>query len=208
MTGASSGLLGVVLAGGESRRFGRDKATATLGGQPMALRVGRTLEARVGRVGVVGRGSIPDEALPWPVRPDVRPGLGPAGGILTALDWAREVRARGAVVLACDLPLVPASLVGLLVGRLGPRRPVAPAGPGPLGSEPLCAAYPASALEAVERALAQGPIPAHEVLAGLDPDVVPLEEVESVCDPQWAFLNVNREEDMERARTLLRGAPG
>lgn len=205
MSATSGRLLGVILAGGSSRRFGRDKATAELAGEPMARRIGRTVEPRVKAVGVVANDAGVGRRLPWPTRSDLRPGLGPAGGIHTALAWAREVGAPGALVVACDLPLVPGSLLGLLADQFRGDRPVAPASPGPLGFQPLCAVYPTLSLETVNDRLADGPVPAHALLKDLQPIIVSPEEVAGVCDPRVAFLNVNRVEDRERAEALLSG---
>lgn len=201
-------LLGAVLAGGGSRRFGANKAMAELHGEPMVRRACRLVAPRVTELGVVAHDPAVEGTVDCPVRPDVRGGLGPVGGILTALSWARELQAVGALVLACDLPLVPGSLLNLLVEEFSGGRPVAPASPGPLGLEPLCAVYPVRSLEAVEERLAVGPLSAYSLLEGLSAKVIPLETVASVCDPSNAFLNVNRAVDLWRAEALMAAESG
>lgn len=78
-------ILGAVLAGGQSSRFGSDKALAELGGHSLlALAVDR-LSEWCEKVVVVGREEAPAPTLPdWP-----RPGMGPLGGIAAALRLAR-----------------------------------------------------------------------------------------------------------------------
>lgn len=174
----------------------------------MVARACDVLEPRTAGVGIVTDDPALGEVVGRPIRGDVRPGSGPAGGILTALAWARDLGLSGVVVLACDLPLVPGPLIDLLVGRFAGARPLVPASPGPLGVEPLCAIYPVAVGPAIGRSLEDGPLPAHRVLEELEPDVLPLEAVASVCDPRVAFLNVNRAEDRWRAETLLAGLPG
>lgn len=92
---------GVVLLGGQSRRFGRDKALELLNGTPLALHVIRALQTCCDEVFAVG-GSLPQhEALGIPMVPDQRPGLGPLGGIVSALEHARH---PWCFVSGCDLP--------------------------------------------------------------------------------------------------------
>ena len=96
-------ILGAVLAGGRSSRFGSDKALAELGGETLLARAVASLSRWCDRVVVVGREAAPAPTLPdWPA-----PGLGPLGGIAAAL---RHAEAEGfASVLTCgvdsaDLP--------------------------------------------------------------------------------------------------------
>jgi molybdopterin-guanine dinucleotide biosynthesis protein A len=96
-------ILGCVLAGGQSARFGSDKALAELGGRTLIARAVDMLSGWCEHVVVVGRATAPAPTLPdWP-----RPGMGPLGGIAAALALARD---QGyAAVLTCgvdssDLP--------------------------------------------------------------------------------------------------------
>ncbi|MCW3848222.1 molybdenum cofactor guanylyltransferase [Sphingomonas sp. LB-2] len=101
-------LLGAVLAGGESRRFGSDKALALLDGKPLIEHAIAALATQTEAVIVVGReGGIPD-------RPG--PGLGPLGGINAAI---HEAAARGfdaVLTCGCDVPALPRGLAELLAG--------------------------------------------------------------------------------------------
>ena len=98
-----SAILGAIIAGGRSTRFGSDKALATLDGRPLIEHVRHMLAGQVREVIVVGRSHAGLRAVP----DQPAPGLGPLGGIAAALF---EARARGyAAVLtapcdAFDLP--------------------------------------------------------------------------------------------------------
>ena len=85
------GATGAVLCGGDSRRMGRDKAGAVLAGETLLARAVRTLAEVFDEVLVVGCDGL-DFDPPAHVRavPDERPGLGPVGGIATALAAARH----------------------------------------------------------------------------------------------------------------------
>lgn len=217
MTPAGGGHLGVVLAGGESRRYGGRKASAPLLGRPMAAWAARALEPHAARVGIVTQDGSIAELLSLPRREDEHPGRGPVEGLRTGLRWARDEALERLLLLACDLPLASEALVGLLVRAAReedegpvPSRAVVPESPSAWGLEPLCASYPVSALGAVEELLSGatgggGEPPSMERLLGRIPlRRLSLEEVATVADPAEAFLNVNTPADRERAERLLR----
>jgi len=78
-------LLGAVLAGGESSRFGSDKALAVLAGRTLLEHAVVRLRSWCDGVVVVGRDRAPAPVVSdWP-----RPGMGPLGGIAGALRHAQ-----------------------------------------------------------------------------------------------------------------------
>ena len=107
---------GVVLAGGASRRMGRDKALVEVGGRPLVmLAVDALAAAGAAEVLVVGGDRQALGALGLTVVPDRYPGEGPLGALLTAFAVAREPMVA---VLACDLPRVHAGGVAAVVAAL------------------------------------------------------------------------------------------
>lgn len=106
-------LLGAVLAGGRSRRFGSDKALAVLDGTRLIDRVIAGLRPQVDALVICGRawpplGSLPDQPAP---------GLGPLGGLCAALLHARDRGFAAVLAVPCDLPGLPASLAAALDGE-------------------------------------------------------------------------------------------
>lgn len=103
-------LLGAVLAGGRSSRFGSDKAQALLGGRRLVEVAAAILRPHVVAVVVIGQhvGGLPD--LP-------RGGLGPLGGIAAALDHAASNDHARVLTLGCDMPEVPEPLIEALLRR-------------------------------------------------------------------------------------------
>jgi len=99
-------VLGVVLAGGQARRFGSDKALAAIGGRPMLDHVAERLRPQCEAMMVAGRD--------WPglERIDDRPvpGLGPLGGLAGALALARARGFDAVLTAGCDLPGLPPDL--------------------------------------------------------------------------------------------------
>ena len=200
--------LGVVLAGGGSRRFGSPKAGAELQGRSLMDHALDRLEAAgVAKVGIVAShtGSVPgwEPVRSVEVRRDGAPDLGPLEGLRVALAWARELDLAGVLVLPVDLPLVSPGLLRHLVAERAPGwQAVVPQSDGPRGYEPLCAWYSADLLEAVNTAMAEGAhAPAH-LLERVSCHRVPLAVVARFGDPEIQFLNVNRPDALERAREM------
>lgn len=105
-------LLGAILAGGQSRRFGSDKALALLDGRPLIAHVIERLARQVDELVLVGR---PYAA--WHVVADYPSmGLGPLGGLCGALRFAQEAGFDGILSSGCDLPQLPPDLRMRLVG--------------------------------------------------------------------------------------------
>jgi molybdopterin-guanine dinucleotide biosynthesis protein A len=108
--------MGLVLAGGRSSRFGRDKALMPVDGVPMAERVYQALAAviRDVRIGLSRAG----ERNPVPgaeVVLDDPPGVGPMGSLRAALLAAGP---RWVLAAACDMPgLTPSAVRALLSAR-------------------------------------------------------------------------------------------
>ncbi len=189
---------GFVLAGGAGRRMGFDKARASVGGWPVAVRVGLSLRKVADRVGLVRRG--PPDGHPW-VWPDGSPievvreaddgERHPLWGVATAMRAARS----GALVLApCDVPELPADLLHALV-KAAPATARDPTGP-----HPLVGVLPASDAERAARFAAEG----RAVRAFVEPYRVVawegrLNNLNRVSD------GVDRREDLVRAFAPLRG---
>jgi len=104
-------LVGAVLLGGRSSRYGSDKALAEIGDSVMgAIVVAALRDAGIDPVVAVG-GSA-GSRLNLITVPDHWPGEGPLAALATILRWAREGRV---LVVPCDLPRLTSAAVGVLV---------------------------------------------------------------------------------------------
>lgn len=131
-------ILGCVLAGGQSSRFGSDKALAEIGGSTLlALAVDR-LAGWCEHVVVVGRETAPAPTLPdWP-----RPGMGPLAGIAAALAHARDHGYASVLTCAVDSLGLPDDLPE----RLRPA-------PAYVEAQPVIGLWPADAFAAIDAIL-------------------------------------------------------
>jgi len=131
-------LSAVILAGGESRRMGRDKAWLEVGGQPLIRRALSTVrDSGIQEVVISGRAGTDYSTLGCPVLFDLEPGRGPLGGISRALAAATTPLV---LVLAVDLPGITAAFLRKLAAHCDPLTGAVPELRGEL--EPLAAIYP------------------------------------------------------------------
>lgn len=106
-------ILGVILAGGQSRRYGEDKARASLGCAPLIEQVLIRAAPQAGAMAVSGR----EYGLGIPVIPDAVASEGPLSGVISALDWAKAKGFCAIATFSCDAPFFPRDLVATLGSR-------------------------------------------------------------------------------------------
>jgi molybdopterin-guanine dinucleotide biosynthesis protein A len=135
---AGSGILGAVLAGGRSRRFGSDKALAVMpDGRTLIDHAMAGLAPHVASIVICGRGGgLPDRPAP---------DLGPLGGLNAALHHARADGFAGVLTNGCDMPLYPADLPVALIG----------AEAAILEGQPLLGWWPVTLADALDAHLAE-----------------------------------------------------
>ena len=190
----------VILAGGSSRRFGRDKASEPLAGVPLLQRVVDRFDCLIEEIIVVRR---PGQVLPTlsqnvRVVVDAFRGSGPLGGLYTGLTAAT---AGPIVAVACDMPLLQAALIRALLDRARDKGCAVPVAAGQL--QPLCAAYSRSAIAPMRRRLESGRLKLTDLFDDLTPYFM-LEEEWRTLDPAGlSFLNINTAEDFSRAAALV-----
>ena len=137
--------IGVVLAGGGSRRMGRDKARAQLGGRPLIEWVSAAMED-AGLDVVVAGPHRPGVALPCVAD---APGVGPVAGLVGAMDAFPD---RDLFVAAVDQPLLRSETVAALLRVPGDL--VAPLADAT--AQVTCAVYRPGSFRAARAVLASG----------------------------------------------------
>jgi len=185
-------IVGVVIAGGRSLRFGGEKAIAELNGKPLLISAAERLQRCCATVAVNARPGSETESLArtcgFAVLHDA-PGdaAGALAGVKAGLTWAEALGALGLAVSPCDAPLLPEDLYERLIRAAGGGAAVAETSDG---RQPLCSLWPVSALSAVVEALAGGAHP---------PTWALLESIGAArvtFDDTRAFANVNTRSDL------------
>ena len=196
---------GVVLAGGEARRYGgRPKGLLEVGGRRILDIVAAALSEATGALPLLVANA--SDAVAWRpdlrTIPDLRPGFGSLGGIYTAV-----ASGSGPVLcVAWDMPFVTADLLRALITGAEGCDVFLPESDGRRGVEPLCAVYGPACRVAIEAQLATGDLKAIGFHDRVKVGTLPLERVRAVGgrDPAELFFNVNRPEDLERAEGVWR----
>ncbi len=171
-------ILGCVLAGGLSTRFGSDKALAELHGHTLLARAVDALSGWCEHVVVVGRETAPAPTLPdWP-----QPNMGPLAGIAAALHLALDEGYEAVLTCGVDSAALPEDLLD----RLAPA-------PAYVAGQPVIGLWPASASPALD-ALLEG-AGRHSMLAFAE--LLGARAVKLPVEP----ANINTPADLEAAET-------
>lgn len=183
-----------IMAGGESRRMGKNKALLPFRGRPLIAHVFESLQPLFEEIFLVTNDPGPFGFLPCPKVPDRIPGKGPISGVDAAL---RHSRNRRVLVVACDAPFLSPLLLELLAGRSEGADAVIPCGPD--GPEPLCAVYGKGCLPVIEESIRKGEYRMTALAGRLRTMEISREEVEAIDPGFRSFRNINTPQDF---RTL------
>ena len=190
----------IVLAGGESRRMGQDKAFVDFGGQPLVKWVCDRLEqAGFQPVLVAARASMVPrlEALALRAVADRLDGCGPLAGLHAGLAAAGD---GVHVVIACDQPFFEPRALRYLVRRATSKDldAVVPQACGRL--QVLQAAYHSRVASAAGQMLKMGDYRVYRLLGRLRWQAVPEQDLREFAEPARMYFNVNTPEDLAVAR--------
>ncbi|HUG83647.1 MAG TPA: molybdenum cofactor guanylyltransferase [Euzebya sp.] len=181
---------GVVLAGGASRRMGRDKAVLPFEGQRLIDRaVGRLQQVAEDVVVASGRRRIRGLAVPQVA--DHRGGGGPLNGLTAGL---MAVRHDLACVLAVDLPHAEPTLFKALIDRWEGEAALIPSAGGK--AQPLHAVWASTAVASLSLLVADGVRSVVQAAQAIGATVLDDEQTMAlVGHDRWA-LNLNAPSDL------------
>ncbi len=198
--------LGLILAGGLSRRMGGpDKASIRIGDVRLIERIasiaGRQCEAvAINLYDVTPESRAPFAGLGLPLLADALPGhAGPLAGVLAGLDHAARIGLPAVLSLPCDCPFLPDDLAARLGAAAAETKDGLARAASGGRAHPVAAVWPARLRDDLRRALTE------EGLRKVGQfqqryDVAGVEWLFRVRDP---FFNINTPEDLLRAQELL-----
>ena len=192
---------GIVLAGGMSRRLGRDKSVELVGGDPLIARVIGRLSKVSEEIVVVVNDLERASALPLyesaKVEIDIYPGKGSLGGIFTGLSAMSE---DWGIVVACDMPFLNVELLRHMLSLRDGFDAVVPI----LARypEPTHALYSRVCLPHIERRLKADDLKIANLLGDVRVRFVSEDEIDLLDLEHLSFFNVNTQQDLEHAQTL------
>lgn len=183
----------IILAGGQSRRMGRDKAALAWENSDILGSLLTRLMPLSDDVVVV---SNTVRSIPETIRQvsDILPSKGPLSGIHAGLAYARYDLA---FVTACDVPFLAPELISELVYAVGSADGSVAVHKEKI--EPLFACYRKGCGGVIEQLLAQEQYRVRDFLAQIN--WVPVQQLDKLHE--YCFMNVNTGDDYEKAKAIL-----
>lgn len=194
----------VILAGGKSTRFGRDKTTVRLDGETLLERAVRRLSP-IAKEAIVVRGQgQPSAGIPGVLEvEDIYPGKGPLGGIYSGLLAASSFHS---LAVACDMPFLDLRLIDYMCS-LAPGYDVVMPKLGQ-NTEALHSIYSKDCIPHIEALVLRDRVRVIEFLNAVKVRFVRDEEVDRYDPERLSFFNINTEADLKRARELVQRGCG
>lgn len=185
----------IILAGGDSRRMGQDKAMLVFSGQPLIQAAIDRLQPLFPAMLLSVRQLRPEMKLPQVL--DFQSDGGPLTGLLSAL---AQVTTSWAFAVGCDMPFVSPALVEQLAARRAGYQAVVPVVQGRV--QPLLAFYSRDCMAPMRASLALGDKSLHGALQQLQ--VCYVDEAELLmADPQLrSFFDLDTPQDVVIAQKM------
>ncbi|PYE28263.1 molybdenum cofactor guanylyltransferase [Rhizobium sp. PP-CC-3A-592] len=198
-------ILGVVLAGGLSRRMGRDKAALPLGGIPLAIRALERLRPQVTSLAFNGAPAFPGLSPDIEAIPDAVPGaFGPLAGVLAGLRLGQSRNIPLVVSVPVDAPFFPHVFVRRLLSALEETNSVIAVAASGDTLHPVFALWSSSLADDLKRFIetdakrrVRGFIEQHAHV------VVDFTATGDACGDIDPFMNMNRPGDVEMIERML-----
>ncbi|MEO5951071.1 MAG: molybdenum cofactor guanylyltransferase [Chloroflexia bacterium] len=190
-----------ILAGGESRRMGRNKALLRLaheGKTVIEMVVARLAEAGFDTPILISNDLDNYAFLNIQTLPDEIPNIGPIGGILTALQYSAQERM---LVVACDMPFLNPSLLLYMATLPGEYDALAPAWSDREGMrriEPLHTIYSKSAIPVIKQRINESKLRMTALLGALNTKYITEEEIREYDPTLKSFQNINTPDEWVR----------
>lgn len=187
-------MTGIILAGGENKRMGRDKAFLAFAGRPLIERILETLGSVCKNIIIVTNSPERYSAYDARVVTDLFDKRGPLTGICSGLKNSTD---DYNFVVACDMPYLNRDLMAYMAGLTEGYDVVVPA----VGDlvEPLHAVYRRSLMPLMEQRIRQGDQRIRGMFTNLRVRYVSREEIERFDPERKSFKNLNTPQDYEEA---------
>jgi molybdopterin-guanine dinucleotide biosynthesis protein A len=196
-------MVGYVLAGGASSRFGQDKALIEVGGKPMLARMCELLRGVVDEVNVVAPA---EKYLSISVKSvvDLWPGEGPLGGIVTALLNTRksDPQCEWNLIVGCDMPFLTREWLAYLAESTLKSSAQVVLPHSAHGPEPLCACYRTDAGPALRAVFERGVRKVTDALKQVKREVLDEGDWKRFDSAGRLFWNMNTAADFEEVRRV------
>lgn len=215
--GGGSAVSGIIVAGGESRRMGRDKALIEFNGKPLIEHVIDSIRPLCREIIIVAYNAAPFVRFNCRIVPDIMPGKGSLGGVFSGLKASTDGFVFAA---ACDMPFLNRGLIQYMLSIADGYDVVIPRASDPSGNSegmphqrrrffakdknlhPLHSVYSRECLNAIELQLLSGDLRMVGFLDMVRVRVVETDEIDRFDSGHLSFFNINTPHNIETARLL------
>ena len=182
---------GIILAGGKSTRFGRNKSLEPFCGAPLIQRGKDALSRIFQRLIVIGPEEEAYAFLKTPIYRDIIPERGPLGGIYTGLTRMED---EWGFIIACDMPFINEKLVRFMYEARSGYDIVAPR----VGKfiEPLHALYNRRCVGGVKEIIDSGHKQVILLYKNLKVNYIEEETIRGIDPEMKSFSNINTPDDL------------
>jgi len=191
----------IILAGGKSKRLGRNKLLEKVGGLTLLDRVIIKLSSlRTSIIVVVAADSILPDLTGYSdvkVIQDVIPGKGSLGGLYSGLEYSDQ---QFNLVTACDMPFLDINLFQYMISLIENNDAVVPVVKDNV--EPLHAVYSKNCLTAIQSLILQNRLSILNLFPLIKVRFVNQSDIEKWDPGHKSFLNINSESDLNNAKKI------
>ena len=193
----------IILAGGEGKRVGKEKAFLEVGGRKLLDRILdqlKLIQRQDEKIIIVTQGTGRFRSYKnVEIREDIIPGRGPLEGIYSGLLFSQT---KYSLVLACDMPFLSAELLDFMLRIERDYQVLIPRPSDQM--EPLVAIYSREILTIIEELLKQGNRRVSNLFSYLRVRYLNEQEIVRFGRPERLFFNVNTLTDLSRANELAK----
>ncbi len=193
--GFIKGVSGVILAGGKSSRYGKNKALVNIDGIPLIRRVLRVIEPLFSSVVLITNTPDTYSFLKLPMFEDKIKGLGPLGGIYTGLQIISD---DAGFFVACDMPFLNSDLIRYLASVREDFDVVVPTFSGKF--EALHALYTKNCLTKIEELIHKDVYQTIQLFQSVSVRYVEENEIRRFDPGLDSFSNINKPEELRKMK--------
>lgn len=195
MSNEANKITGYILAGGKSSRMGSDKGLIPFHGDPLVLSIITQVQDAVNKTVIVSNN--PEyQKFGLEVIADLIQGIGPAGGIYSAL---QHTKSNQLFIASCDMPFVTAGAIRYMIQQVAHSQITLPLYKGKI--QPLFGVYSKDCQAGWKQLIDRGIIKLQEMVKHFELQKIDTENDELFKDQ--FFTNINDKTDFEKALKYL-----
>ncbi|MCB0194680.1 MAG: molybdenum cofactor guanylyltransferase [Anaerolineae bacterium] len=189
-----------ILAGGQSKRMGQDKAFLQVGGKPVIERVLESVQSLTDDLFIST--NTPNHYQQYGLRlvGDIYPDKAALGGLFTAIHAARHPHV---LVVACDMPFLNADLLQYLITLADSADVVVPV-INPPQPETMHAVYSKACLAPIEARLLKDRLKIIGFFEDVEVRTIERSDIEKIDPHLYAFVNMNTPEEWEQVQKIAK----